>query len=217
MSPGFADHFKNERLWFSNNSTKLVLRGFLWISLPVILKVRIRASLSKKLGTVMTSNYAQIQGPLIVGIIPQQHPEVLRQAAALAHQLKCPIIFAYVRPDSYLTEWDFTRDITQRSLHPDDLDDDNTTEALALLTSIETHMADSTIVWNLRILAGEPWRALDRLAADSAASMIIVGTRRPTVSSRLSMLVGESTGAHLAVYQHRPLLVVPPGTKREKR
>lgn len=162
----------------------------------------------------MLSNQENLGGPLIVGFIPHQHPEVLACATDLAHHLGAPIVFAYVKPDSYLTEWDFSKNIINRSLHPDDLDEENTIDALTLLETIEAHMVGRDVSWRLRILAGEPWRALSRLADESCASMLIIGTRRTSVSSRISVLVGESTGAHLAAYQQRPLLIVPPAHKR---
>ncbi|MDO2934121.1 universal stress protein [Paeniglutamicibacter sulfureus] len=148
-------------------------------------------------------------GPLVVGVVPRQHPEVIAQASLLAGQLGRSILFAFVQPNSYLTEWDLKGNITDQSLHPGDLDDDMTADALGILDAIEAQMADCAIVWTLRILAGEPWKALARLASESRGSMIIVGTRKPGVGAQVSEWLGGATASHLAAHQHRPVLVVP--------
>ncbi|MGL3806551.1 universal stress protein [Paeniglutamicibacter sp. R2-26] len=165
----------------------------------------------------MSSNEASARGPLVVGVIPKQHPEVMAQAAELAQQLGRAVIFAYVEPNSYLTEWNLKEDIRDQSLHPRDIDEDMTEDAVAILADIETRMAGSTAAWSLRILAGEIWKALARLASESQASMIIVGTRESTFGAHVSQLLNGATASHLTVHQHRPVLVVPAAPKAPKR
>ncbi|WP_411732444.1 universal stress protein [Paeniglutamicibacter sp.] len=157
----------------------------------------------------MSPNDAAPWGPLIVGVIPKQHPEVIAQALVLAEQLDRGIVFAYVDPNSYLTEWNFKEDITDQSLHPCDIDEDMTADALEILAGIEAIMVGSTPAWTLRILAGEIWKAMARLASETHASMIIVGTRGPTFGAHVSRLLNGATAAHLTAHQHRPVLVVP--------
>ena len=115
----------------------------------------------------MSSNGAATWGPLIVGVIPKQHPEVIAQASVLARQLDRAIIYAYVEPNSYLTEWNLKEDIRDQSLHPRDVDEDMTADAMEILSNIETQMSDSAATWSLRILAGEIWKALARLASET--------------------------------------------------
>jgi nucleotide-binding universal stress UspA family protein len=144
-----------------------------------------------------------------VGVIPRQHPEVIEQAMVLAERLDRGIIFAYVDPRSYLTEWNLREDIRDQSLHPRDFDEDMTADALDILAGIETRMAGRAASWTLRILAGETWKALARLASETHASMIIVGTREPTFGAHVSQLLNGATASHLTAHQHRPVLVVP--------
>lgn len=164
----------------------------------------------------MSSNDGSAVGPLIVGVIPKQHPEVIAQASVLAQQLDRAIIYAYVEPNSYLTEWNLKEDIRDQSLHPRDVDEDMTADASEILADTETRMADSTADWSLRILAGEVWKALARLASETDASMIIVGTREPTLGAHVSQLLNGATASHLTSHQHRPVLVVPAITTKDK-
>lgn len=164
----------------------------------------------------MSSNEASSWGPLIVGVIPKQHPEVIAQASVLAQQLDRAIIYAYVEPNSYLTEWNLKENIRELSLHPGDVDEDMTANAMLILSQIETQMSDSTAKWSLRILAGEVWKALARLASEADASMIIVGTREPTLGAHVSQLLNGATASHLTFHQHRPVLVVPIAAKMGK-
>lgn len=166
----------------------------------------------------MSSNDGPAVGPLIVGVIPNQHPEVIAQASLLARQLDRAIIYAYVEPNSYLTEWNLKEDIRDQSLHPRDVDEDMTADAVEILADIETQMSgSSTPDWSLRILAGEVWKALARLASETQASMIIVGTREPTLGAHVSQLLNGATASHLTVHQHLPVLVVPTAPKKGRR
>lgn len=164
----------------------------------------------------MSSNDGASWGPLIVGVIPKQHPEVIAQATVLAQQLDRDIIYAYVEPNSYLTEWNLKDNIREQSLHPRDVDEDMTANAMEILSQIETQMSDSTAKWGLRILAGETWKALARLASEADASMIIVGTREPTFGAHVSQLLNGATASHLTFHQHRPVLVVPTAAQKGK-
>lgn len=165
----------------------------------------------------MSSNDAATRGPLIVGVIPKQHPEVIAQASVLAQQLDRAIIYAYVEPNSYLTEWNLKEDIRDQSLHPLSVDEDMTADATEILSHIEALMAGGTATWTLRILAGETWKALARLASEADASMIIVGTREPTFGAHVSQLLNGATASHLTMHQHLPVLVVPTAPKKGRR
>jgi nucleotide-binding universal stress UspA family protein len=65
------------------------------------------------------------------------------------------------------------------------------------------------VEWTLRMLAGDPARALARLAAETNAPMIVVGTSERGFSHRLSEALNGSVGAWLSHHQSRPVLVVP--------
>jgi nucleotide-binding universal stress UspA family protein len=152
---------------------------------------------------------AAVSGPLVVGVIPNQHPEVVLEARALSDALNRPIIFAYVEPNSYLVEWDLKSDIEYLSLHPKEIDEDISADVALILATLWKVMEGAALPWRFRVLAGDPAQALARLARESRASMIIVGTREPGPGPLLSEFLGGSTAAHLTERQALPVLVVP--------
>ncbi|WP_142057325.1 universal stress protein [Pseudarthrobacter sp. B4EP4b] len=162
----------------------------------------------------MTSDRFSGSSPLLVGIAPKQHPEVLQTAAILAARLKRPLLCAYVDEASYLVEWDPARSAHRLSLHPDTDDDEIRAVSSELRGAIEAAMAHvpaeaGRTEWTFRTLAGDPARALARLAAESDAPMIVVGTSERGFTHRLTEALNGSVGAWLVHHQSRPVLVVP--------
>jgi hypothetical protein len=118
----------------------------------------------------MTSDRFSGTAPLLVGIMPKQHPEVLQTAAALAARLGTPLVCAYVDEASYLVEWDPARSAHRLSLHPD-ADDD---KILAVATGLTADIQDAvdhvppgggTVEWTFRTLSGDPARAIGHIGA----------------------------------------------------
>jgi nucleotide-binding universal stress UspA family protein len=152
--------------------------------------------------------------PLLVGVLPNQHPEVLTTAANLAARLSVPLLCAYVDEASYLVEWDPARSAHRLSLHPGEDDDDVRAVTTGIKADIERSVAHSRangvqVEWTLRTLTGDPARALARLAAETNAPMIIVGTSERGLSHRISEMLNGSVGLWLTHHQSRPVLVVP--------
>ena len=150
--------------------------------------------------------------PLLVGVMPDQHPEVLRTATQLAARLSAPMLCAYVDEASYLVEWDPARSAHRLSLHPEKDDEDVRAVTMGIRAVIEDAVGtagDPAVNWTLRTLAGDPARALARLAAETNAPMIIVGTSERGLSHRISEALNGSVGAWLSHHQSRPVLVVP--------
>lgn len=162
----------------------------------------------------MTSERFSGTAPLLVGLMPKQHPEVLQTATALAARLGMPLLCAYVDEASYLVEWDPARSAHRLSLHPDADDEDIRALSTELKAGIQAAVdqvpsGSGTVEWTLRTLAGDPARALARLAAETNAPMIVVGTSERGFSHRLSEALNGSVGAWLSHHQSRPVLVVP--------
>ena len=147
--------------------------------------------------------------PLLVGVVPGQHPEVLQTAATLAQGLSAPLLCAYVDEASYLVEWDPARSAHRLSLHPDKDDDDIRSLTNNLKSAIGSAIPGASPEWTLRTLAGDPARALGRLAAEVNAPMIIVGTPEKGFGHRITELLNGSVAAWLTHHQSRPVLVVP--------
>ncbi|TLM83929.1 universal stress protein [Pseudarthrobacter sp. NamE2] len=162
----------------------------------------------------MTSERFSGTAPLLVGIMPRQHPEVLQTATSLAARLGTPLLCAYVDEASYLVEWDPARSAHRLSLHPDADDTEIRTLTTELKTAVQAAVDElpsgsGRVEWTLRTLSGDPARALGRLAAEANAPMIIVGTSERGFSHRLAEALNGSVGAWLSHHQSRPVLVVP--------
>ena len=147
--------------------------------------------------------------PLMVGVIPGQSPEVLQTAASLAKSLSARLICAYVDEASYLVEWDPARSAHRLSLHPDADNAEIRAVAQELRNSIGSACGPLGTDWVLRTLAGDPARALGRLAAEVGAAMIVVGTPEPGLGHRISAALNGSVAAWLSHHQDRPILIVP--------
>jgi nucleotide-binding universal stress UspA family protein len=152
--------------------------------------------------------------PLLVGVAPRQHPEVLHTAASLAASLGTRLLCAYVDEASYLVEWDPERSAHRLSLHPDaDAEDIGgvTTELRAAIEAAVARVPQGTAAaeWTLQTLTGDPARALAQLAAETDAPMIIVGTSERGLTHRLAEALSGSVGAWLTHHQSRPVLIVP--------
>jgi nucleotide-binding universal stress UspA family protein len=157
----------------------------------------------------MSAESAAGPPPLVVAVLPGQHPEVVQTAASLAARLAAPMICAYVDEASYLVEWDPERSAHRLSLHPDTDDDEIRATTQGLRSAIESGCAGLDLDWTLRILAGDPARAIGRLAAEANAQMIVVGTPEPGLGHRLSAALNGSVAAWLSHHQERPILIVP--------
>ena len=147
--------------------------------------------------------------PLVVGVLPGQSPEVLQTAGPLANKLATELICAYVDEASYLVEWDPARSAHRLSLHPDTDNAEIRAVTQELRTSIGLSCDPLGIHWTLRTLAGDPARALGKLAAETGAAMIIVGTPEPGLGHRISAALNGSVAAWLSHHQDHPILIVP--------
>lgn len=163
----------------------------------------------------MAAEESASPSPLLVGVVPGQHPEVLANAASLAARLGAPLACAYVDEASYVVEWDPARPAHRLSPNPAADEADMTALTAGLEESITaaavTGVAGAApLRWTLKTLTGDAARALGRYAADLDAPLIIVGTSERGFAHRISEALNGSVGAWLSHHQDRPVLVVPP-------
>ncbi|MET1065144.1 MAG: universal stress protein [Arthrobacter sp.] len=157
----------------------------------------------------MSAEHTSGPPPLVVGVLPGQSPEVLQAAGLLARNLATRLICAYVDEASYLVEWDPGRSAHRLSLHPDTNNAEIRAVTQELRNSIGSACEPLGFDWTLRTLAGDPARALGKLAAEVGAAIIIVGTPEPGPGHRISAALNGSVAAWLSHHQDRPILIVP--------
>ncbi|MGR0221282.1 universal stress protein [Agromyces sp. ZXT2-6] len=168
------------------------------------------------------------QRTLVVGVMAAQPDAVATQAAALAAQLGTRLVCATVdagryvveeRPDGGIRSAPFDPDLADADAAFADADADAGTAngADAAVDRVDPELEarlhallDPTgVAWETRALAGDPARALARLAETLDAMMIVVGTREGGLRGTLHELFNGSVAAHLAHRQHRPVVVIP--------
>jgi nucleotide-binding universal stress UspA family protein len=147
--------------------------------------------------------------PLIVGVYPGQNGRVVLEAALIADELGLGLICAYVEFNSYLTEWGPAPGRREASLHPTNLDGIDERVALDLAESIRETLGGAAQSWQLRILAGDPPKALARLADEVDARLLAVGTRSPGFARTVGEGLAGSVATRLSHTQPRPVLVIP--------
>ena len=147
--------------------------------------------------------------PIIAGVLPEQPRRVVLEARTLAEELGAPLVFDYVEINSYLVDWELKDDIRGNSLRPREFDDDMAEDSRDILRLLDSSMAGTRIPWSLRVLAGDPGKALARLGSELHARMIVVGTRHRGMGARVSELLNGSTAQHVIAHQGLPVRVVP--------
>ena len=147
--------------------------------------------------------------PVLVGVVPDQDPLVIRTAVAITSALRAPSLhLAYADPGRYPVAEHSDGTVRHASFDPD-ADDDGWRDLEALLAEQVGRVVADEVPWRFTYLAGRPDRALTHLARAVDASVIVVGTRPPGSSARIKEFVEGSVAAHLTHHQHRPVLTVP--------
>lgn len=146
-------------------------------------------------------------GPILVGVMPGQHPVVVEQAAQMAARLGRPMVCAYA--DATVYPVDGSAGGPSAPIDPDGVDEAIEAIPGSLKASLAAQLAGAGVEWSLVPLAGEPAHALAREAHELGAAMIVVGTRDHTLTAALKEMTSGSVARHLFHRQDRPVLVVP--------
>ncbi|WP_229663158.1 universal stress protein [Microbacterium album] len=152
---------------------------------------------------------AALRGAVIVGVIPDQSPRVLKEAARYAALLGVPLAVVHVDVTRFVTYED--PDGYVHSAPVDINVDVGEGELQAVQQAAETHLANAGVTWEVRQLVGDPALAMKTLAEKIDASLLVVGTRKRGFGESLREFFTGSVAARLSHRQHRPILVVPLG------
>ena len=155
------------------------------------------------------SSNASLHGAVIAGVIPDQSPRVLKEAARYAKLLRAPLAVVHVDVTRFVTYEDPDGYVHSAPI------DMNITGGEGDLASVQDAaaavLADSGVDWTVRQLVGDPAMALKHLADEIDARLLVVGTRKRGFGESVREFFTGSVGARLAHRQHRPILVVPLG------
>ncbi|HKP06989.1 MAG TPA: universal stress protein [Microbacterium sp.] len=150
-----------------------------------------------------------LHGAVIAGVIPDQSPRVLKEAARYAKLFQAPLVVVHV---------DVTRFVTYEDpdgyVHSAPIDINIAAgegELAKVQDAAASVLADSGPEWTVRQLVGDPAMAIKHFADQVDARLIVVGTRKRGFGESVREFFTGSVGARLAHRQHRPILIVPLG------
>lgn len=147
---------------------------------------------------------------VILGIDEDQSPVVANTAARLASQLGAKVLCVNVQSGRLTTQR--LPHHTSQASPADGFDDGNEPDNVlpqGLHHHLEQVFAAAGVSWEAREVEGDPSKALAQIAQEQDAVMIVVGTRRPGIRSKIEELVDGSVAVALAHRQSLPVLVVP--------
>ena len=150
-----------------------------------------------------------LHGAVIAGVIPDQSPRVLKEAARYAKLFQAPLVVVHV---------DVTRFVTYEDpdgyVHSAPIDVNIAAgegELAKVQDAAASLLGESEQKWTVRQLVGDPAMAIKHLADQVDARLIVVGTRKRGFGESVREFFTGSVGARLAHRQHRPILIVPLG------
>jgi len=112
-------------------------------------------------------------GPLVVGVASGQSNVVVEQALALATRLGTQLICAWVDAGRYVLDELPNGNVRSMPIDPDMGDERHFGLPAKLLAQLSRLLGPEGDSWSTRELAGDPARALGRLADVVNASMIV--------------------------------------------
>jgi nucleotide-binding universal stress UspA family protein len=150
-----------------------------------------------------------LHGAVIAGVIPDQSPRVLKEAARYAKLFHAPLVVVHVDVTRFVTYEDPDGYVHSA---PIDL---NIAAGEGELTKVQDAAAsvlgESGLEWTVRQLVGDPAMALKHFADQVDARLLVVGTRKRGIGESIREFFTGSVGARLAHRQQRPILIVPLG------
>jgi nucleotide-binding universal stress UspA family protein len=156
-----------------------------------------------------SSDDQKLHGAVVVGVIPDHPPRVLKEAARYAKLLRAPLVVVHV---------DVTRFVTYEDpdgyVHSAPIDLNIAAgegELARVQDAAASVLADQELDWTVRQLVGDPAMAIKHFADQIDARLLVVGTRKRGIGESIREFFTGSVGARLAHRQHRPILVVPLG------
>ncbi|MFB8388146.1 universal stress protein [Microbacterium sp. NPDC055910] len=149
------------------------------------------------------------RGAVLAGIIPDQSPRVLREAARYARMLGAPLIVVHVDVTRFVTYEDPDGYVHSAPIDIDISAGEGALESVRAAASAVLEGAG--LQWSVRQLVGDPALAIKHLANLVDAKLIVVGTRKRGMGESIREFFTGSVAARLSHRQHRPLLVVPLG------
>ena len=147
-------------------------------------------------------------GPIVLGVGWKISEHLIRTAAELSAALGQHLVCAFVDPASYLTEWEPEGQRTALSLEPI-VNEETDFPSKQLQRNLESILGEPGEEWSFRVLNGDVSKALNRLAENTGASLLVVGADRPGSLAWVDRFLEGSVSESLIHCQQRPVLIIP--------
>jgi nucleotide-binding universal stress UspA family protein len=148
-------------------------------------------------------------GAVIVGVVPNQSPRVVKEGARYARLLDAPLLVVHVDMTRFVTYED--PDGFVHSAPVDLAATTGETELAQVRAEASAVLDGHGLDWSVRQLVGDPALAIKHLADDIDARLLVIGTRKRGFGDSVREFFTGSVAARLAHRQRRPILVVPIG------
>lgn len=146
---------------------------------------------------------------IVVGVTPHQPDAVLLEAASFAQAFACRLVLAHVDASRFVVVENVDGSVTSMPFDADLHDFDPEPGDPGMEATAHRLLDPLGVPWELTQIAGDPARALGRLADSVSARAIIVGTRERGLRKGILEFLTGSVAAALAHRQARPVIVVP--------
>src|SRR5690349_5746604 len=150
-----------------------------------------------------------LRGAVIVGVIPDLSPRVVKEGARYASLFGAPLVVVHVDVTRFVTYEDPDGYVHSAPI------DMNIAASEGDLAIVQSQTAASLegrqVDWSVRQLVGDPALAMKHLAEQVDARLIVVGTRKRGLGESIREFFTGSVAARLAHRQPRPILIVPLG------
>jgi len=146
---------------------------------------------------------------IVVGVTPRQPDAVLIEAASFARAFGCSLVLAHVDASRFVVVENVDGTVTSLPFDADLHDFDPEPPDPTLEATAHRLLDDAGVSWELTQLAGDPARAIGRLADSVSARAIVVGTRERGLRKGILEFFNGSVAAALAHRQTRPVIVIP--------
>ncbi len=148
--------------------------------------------------------------PVLVGVVPRQPPGVVREGAALAHDLGVGLACVWVDGSRVFLGEAPDGTVFTTPLDPDQDDDHREAAEEEMRAYLEQALAGAVVPWVFVYTVGEVAHGLAGAARELDARLIVVGARSAGLGAWMGQLIGGSVAGRLAHTQRRPVVVVPP-------
>lgn len=147
--------------------------------------------------------------PLVLGVCPDQNPEVRLQAASLAKQMGAALLCVWVDPTQYTIARLDDGTVISSPIDPDSDGHCLLEFPSRLFEELHRQFSQLPLDWSTSARAGSVSKELALAAIEHGAKMIVIGAQQPSLKRSLNHLLNGSTAVKLAQQQLCPVLVVP--------